>query len=103
MKVTITGVTQDEQTRGKKGKGDKGDKTDGEVDAIINDDGTVLLRAERNGNGDGRVYIISFTASDFEASVSGTVKVIVPHSKKTDTAKNSGTSFNSCVAKPAKK
>ena len=31
-----------------------------------NTDGTVLLRAERAGNGNGRVYHIHFTASDFE-------------------------------------
>ena len=33
-------------------------------DAIVNADGTVLLRAERAGSGDGRVYHVHFTASD---------------------------------------
>jgi hypothetical protein len=42
----------------------------------------VLLRAERSGNGDGRVYHIHFTASDPEGSASGVVTVTVPHSKK---------------------
>jgi hypothetical protein len=73
--ITITGVTQDEPTNGL-GDGDTG------IDAVINADGTVLLRAERAGGGDGRVYRISFTASDFEGSTSGVVVVTVPHSPK---------------------
>lgn len=72
--ITITGVTQDEPTNGL-GDGDTA------IDAVI-DGGTVLLRAERSGKGDGRVYRISFTASDLEGSASGTVKVCVPHSPK---------------------
>jgi len=86
--ITITGVTQDEPTNGL-GDGDT------PIDAIINADGTVLLRAERSGKGDGRVYRISFTASDFEGSASGVVKVVVPHSKKTDAAIDSGGVFQS--------
>ena len=73
--ITITGVTQDEPTSGL-GDGDTS------IDAIINADGTVLLRAERSGTGDGRVYRISFTASDLEGSASGVVLVTVPHSVK---------------------
>ena len=73
--VMITGVTQDEATNGL-GDGDTA------TDAIINPDGTVLLRAERSGKGDGRVYRISFTASDLEGSTSGVVLVKVPHSPK---------------------
>jgi hypothetical protein len=85
--VTITGVTQDEPTNGL-GDGDTA------IDAIISADRkTVLLRSERSGNGDGRVYRVSFTASDFEGSVSGVVKVGVPKSKATDTAIDSGGVF----------
>jgi hypothetical protein len=85
--ITITGVTQDEPTNGL-GDGDTA------IDAIISADRkTVLLRSERSGNGDGRVYRISFTASDFEGSVSGVVKVGVPKSKATDTAIDSGGVF----------
>ncbi len=73
--ITITGVTQDEPTNGL-GDGDTA------VDAVINPDGTVLLRAERSGTGDGRVYRISFTASDPEGSTTGVVFVTVPHSPK---------------------
>jgi hypothetical protein len=73
--ITITGVFQDESTNGQ-GNGDTA------PDAIINGDGTVFLRAERAGNGDGRVYHIHFTASDDEGSASGVVLVKVPHSNK---------------------
>lgn len=73
--ITVTGVTQDEPTSGL-GDGDT------QVDAVINADGTVLLRAERAGTGNGRVYRISFTASDPEGSSSGEVFVSVPHSAK---------------------
>jgi hypothetical protein len=75
--ITIDSVTQDEVTNGL-GDGD----TAG--DAVINDDGTVLLRAERSGTGDGRVYHINFTASDIEGSDSGSVEVCVRHNKKRD-------------------
>jgi hypothetical protein len=73
--ITITGVTQDEPTNGT-GDGDTA------IDAFINANGTVLLRAERSGNGSGRVYHIHFTASDLEGSASGVVKVTVPNNKK---------------------
>ena len=73
--ITITGVTQDEPTNGL-GDGDTA------VDAVINPNGTVLLRSERSGTGDGRVYRISFTASDPEGSTTGVVFVTVPHSPK---------------------
>ena len=88
--ITITGVTQDEPTNGL-GDGDTA------IDAIINPDGTVLLRSERSGKGDGRVYRISFTASDPEGSASGVVKVGVPHSKKTTAAIDSGGVFISTL------
>lgn len=74
--ITIDAVFQDEPTSGT-GDGDT------PVDAIINGDGTVFLRAERSGNGNGRVYYIHFTASDPEGSVSGIVRVTVRHNKKT--------------------
>lgn len=73
--ITIDSVFQDEPTNGL-GDGDTA------TDAIINDDGTVLLRAERSGKGNGRVYHVRFTASDFEGSASGEVEVCVPPSKR---------------------
>jgi hypothetical protein len=42
----------------------------------------VLLRAERSGHGDGRVYRVSFTAADSEGSADGVVIVGVPKNKK---------------------
>jgi hypothetical protein len=87
--VTITGVTQDEPTNGL-GDGDTA------IDAIISaNHDSVQLRAERSGNRDGRVYWVYFTASDFEGSSSGAVKVMVPKSKKTDVAIDSGQNYDS--------
>lgn len=86
--INVTGVTQDEPTNGT-GDGDV------PVDAVINSDGSVLLRAERAGNGNGRVYHIHFTASDFEGSASGVVNVIVPLNKKTDGAIDGGELYDS--------
>lgn len=86
--TTITSVTQDEATDGD-GDGDT------DVDAVINTDGTVLLRAERSSNGDGRVYHVHFTASDFEGSASGVVKVTVPLNKKNDNVIDGGELYDS--------
>ena len=74
--ITITGVTQDEATNGL-GDGDTA------VDAVLQGS-TAQIRAERSGKGDGRVYRVNFTASDFEGSVNGSVLVKVPKGKKTD-------------------
>ena len=74
--ITITSITSDEPTASDKGSG--GAKH--APDAIINEDGTVSVRAERSGDEDGRVYEISFTASDGRGGVcEGTVIVKVPH------------------------
>src|SRR5262249_51812262 len=69
--VTITSIYQDEPTNGL-GDGDT------PVDGIIQGT-TVLIRRERSGNLNGRVYHISFLAQDFEGSCTGTVTVCVPH------------------------
>lgn len=47
-------------------------------DAVILD-GSVMLRSERDGYGNGRVYRIAFTASNAAGSCSGSVTVSVPH------------------------
>jgi hypothetical protein len=73
--LTITGVTQDEPVNGT-GDGDTS------PDAVIQG-GKVLLRAERSGNGNGRVYHISFTARDMDGGAcTGFVTVGVPHNNK---------------------
>ncbi|MDL1959836.1 MAG: hypothetical protein LWW99_10865, partial [Deltaproteobacteria bacterium] len=76
--IAITGITQDEP-----------------VDAIGNGDGktspdgagvgtsTASVRAERQGKGNGRVYEISFTATDpAGAECSRSVTVCVPHDQR---------------------
>jgi hypothetical protein len=91
-KVAITGVTQDEPTNGL-GDGDT------PIDAIkqvnASGDDSVLLRAERSGNGNGRVYRVCFTIADPEQSANGCVNVMVPKSKKTDIAIDSGQNYDS--------
>ena len=76
--VQITGVTQDEPL------------TDGGAgstspDAVIQDGDpadSVLIRAERSGQGDGRVYVVHFTADDGFDSCNGSVTIGVPHDRK---------------------
>ncbi len=76
--ITITSVTSDEPVDG---RGD--DKTC--PDALIRSDGTVRLRAERSGSGNGRVYTIHFTATDGSGrSCNGEVFVCVPHDQDDD-------------------
>ncbi len=90
--LTITGVMQDEPVDGL-GDGDT------DPDAIIQD-ASVLLRAERSGMDNGRVYHVNFTANDGQGGVcSGTVKVTVPHSKN-QTAVDGGLLFDSTVDLP---
>ena len=73
--IAITGITQDEPVDGL-GDGDTG------PDAFM-DSGGVLLRAERAGSGNGRVYRIAFSADDGEnGSCAGSVTVAVPPSMR---------------------
>lgn len=87
--VTVDGVTQDEPTNGL-GDGDTA------PDAVISG-GEVSLRAERSGTGDGRVYVVSFSAQDIHgASCQGTVTVSVPHNQRPgSTAIDSGQIYDS--------
>jgi hypothetical protein len=72
VSVVITRVNSDEATQSNK----PGDNC---ADAII-DGATVRLRAERSGQGNGRVYTLYFTATDVSGhSNSGQVNVCVPH------------------------
>ena len=64
------------------------------IDSITNDEtfeadasgvgtSTASVRADRNGNGDGRTYTIAFTADDGEGGLtSGAVTVEVPHDQR---------------------
>jgi hypothetical protein len=85
--ITFPAVTQDEPVNGL-GDGDTS------PDAAVSGN-QILLRAERAGTGNGRVYAVHFTATDDQGgSCSGTVKVAVPHSKK-DPAGEGPQAFNS--------
>jgi hypothetical protein len=49
-------------------------------DAKLDESGVARVRAERSGRGDGRVYVLSFTATDPSGgSCTGEVRVCVPH------------------------
>lgn len=51
-------------------------------DFILNGNGSVKLRAERSGNGSGRVYTVHYECEDdFGNIVEGTVDVTVPHDR----------------------
>jgi hypothetical protein len=70
--ITVVGVTQDEPLNGL-GDGDTA------PDAVIQGS-TVLLRSERSGLGNGRVYRIYFVADDGAGGAcTGSVTVCVPH------------------------
>ncbi len=74
--ITIDRVTQDEPLNAD-------DDGNTNQDAVVNIDGVLLLRAERSGAGDGRVYRIEFTATNAQGvSCPGVVEVVVPLSKR---------------------
>lgn len=90
VSITILSVTQDEPINGL-GDGDTA------PDAVIQGS-TVLLRAERAGGGNGRVYRITFAAIDGSGGACiGMVAVRVPHDKgkNTSPAIDDGPLFNS--------
>jgi hypothetical protein len=73
--IRIDSVQQDEPVNGL-GDGDTA------PDAVDLGSSTVKLRAERAGTGNGRVYLLDFSASDMQGgSCSGRVQVGVPHDK----------------------
>jgi uncharacterized delta-60 repeat protein len=90
--ITITGITQDEPTHGL-GQGDSG------PDGFGVGSSEAKLRAERSGSGNGRVYVIQFSASDGQGGVcSGSVAVGVPHDQgKGSTPVDDGQLFDSTV------
>ncbi len=74
--ITITGITQDEPTREKK-------KDKHCPDGAGVGTNTAQVRAEREGDGNGRVYEISFKASDGKGGeCTGSVTVCVPHDQR---------------------
>jgi hypothetical protein len=74
--ITVTGIQQSEPLDG---KGDGSTCPDGVIVC-----GAAQVRAERSGQGNGRVYRISFRAEDSHgAACTGTVTVVVPHDHST--------------------
>jgi DNA/RNA endonuclease G (NUC1) len=85
-KVVISKVTSDEPERGPctgSSSSNCNDNSDDETlnDIVLGSDcKSVQLRAERNGNGDGRVYTITFRVADAAGNVKTiTAKVTAPH------------------------
>jgi hypothetical protein len=75
--ITITGITQDEPLTGRRGAGRKC------PDATGVGSPTAIVRAERIGRRDGRVYHVSFTADDGRGGqCTGLVTVCVPHDRR---------------------
>lgn len=86
--LSVTGVTQDEPVAGTGNRHDP--------DAELAGAGEVLLRAERDGGGDGRVYRIAYTAVDGKGgSCDGVAVSGVPHDRDGDPAADSGDVFDS--------
>jgi hypothetical protein len=85
--IAITAVTQDEPIDGL-GDGDTS------PDAVLQG-ASALVRAERSGHGTGRVYGVSFTASDASgAACTGHVTVCVPHDRR-DACVDEGQGYDS--------
>ena len=79
--ITITNITSVEPTASIDGAG--GDKHALDADGVGTD--TASLRAERSGTDNGRVYEITFVASDGKGGETiGSVFVKVPHDQKGD-------------------
>ncbi len=86
--ITITSVTQDEAP-GEAGDGDT--SPDGVLGGA-----TALVRSERAGTGNGRVYRLGFTADDGQGGVCfGSVEVSVPHDKSGARAVDDGQFYDS--------
>jgi chitinase len=78
--VTPTAVFQDEPSSAS--------------DAAISQS-SVLVRADRDGTGDGRVYHVRFTATNAQGSCTGEVTTCVPHSSASGTCADEGALYNS--------
>lgn len=92
--ITVTDITQDEPVDA---QADGGTYPDG---LIAN--GGALVRAERSARGNGRVYVISFTATDDQgASCDGSVTVCVPHDQHQAACIDDGQKYNSLGRRPS--
>ena len=81
--ITITGITSDEPTASIEGAG--GAKYAPDADPGCTGTAIARVRAERSGDNNGRVYEVTFLASDgIGEPVEGTVQVKVPHDQSGD-------------------
>ena len=78
----IVGVSSDEPVSGPGSAHDP--------DAQIVGGARVLLRSERQGDGNGRVYEIRFSATNDHGSCMGSVQVSVPHDRSGEDATDDG-------------
>lgn len=76
--ITVTGVTQDEPIDG---TGDGDSSPDATIVASTPAE-SVMLRRERAGNGNGRVYVVRFRVFEGFEECTGSVVVTVPHNRK---------------------
>jgi hypothetical protein len=91
--ITITSVTSDEPTSTALGAG--GPKAAPDASGVGSS--SAMIRAERSGNGDGRVYVINFTGEDGKGGMcNASVVVKVPHdqSSKSCPAVDSGQKYD---------
>jgi hypothetical protein len=89
ISIVVTSITQDEPLNG-----------NGDGNTVCDGDGVggsvAQIRAERAGGGDGRVYVIHYTATNqLGFPCSGQISVTVPHSQNGQPAIDSGQSFDS--------
>jgi hypothetical protein len=95
--ITITGIYQDEPVNA---LGSGNTAPDG---MITNSGSTALVRAERAGPGTGRIYYITFTATDASGGSCGpkTLQAYVPHDQGQGYAPiDTGVQYNSTVIPP---
>ncbi len=94
ISITVGAVTQDEEVND---LGDGDSSPDATVKANLDGQDTVLIRSERSGKGNGRVYQVSFTAEDSgNETCNGSVSLTVPHSRKS-TAVDDGQTVDSTL------
>jgi len=89
--IKITGITQDEPVN------EKGDGNTGPDGAGVGTS-TAQVRSERSGLGDGRVYVIHYSASNAGGTCNGTVAVGVPHDQRGTPPVDSGQIYDSTVS-----
>ena len=91
VSITVTEISQDEPV---KGQGSGNTSPDG---SGVGSD-TAWIRAERAGGGNGRVYNISFNASDGKGGqCSGSVQVCVPHDQGNSSCIDDGQIYDSTI------